>query len=329
MKTDESSRNPWNKPPPPHRRSRLEPLPNHGSGVSRIIAERRFWSRRNPPHRRLAAGREDWESGNRVTPKSQTGPQTNGAPEHCPACGNDGSSQPGDAGRRSVNLFARRLNVERPARVLPERNLPVTGPEAARGGTSGGNPPSNASDGASNGSDGHNSRHSMARVSHSPRRTSCSTDRTSHSMHCTRHSMDRSSRSMAFLRIFRAGASCSGKSGVHKLDTGGRVALRVGWSRSMGRACRSARATCVRQTSPRHGGFERSRRARSDAPHRFRVSLAPGFSPVAGGNEAERFQPLHPAEEKPLKRFNHWNAPFTGLKPGANERKRLWGGVCF
>ncbi len=53
------------------------------------------------------------------------------------------------------------------------------------------------------------------------------------------------------------------------------------------------------------------------------LSLAPGFSPVwPAGTEESGFNRFT-GREKPLKRLNHWNAPFTRLKPGANERKSL------
>ena len=53
-----------------------------------------------------------------------------------------------------------------------------------------------------------------------------------------------------------------------------------------------------------------------------KISLAPGFSPVAGNAQSHsRFNGFYAASQQPLKRLNGWAPPITGLKPGTNENQ--------
>lgn len=51
----------------------------------------------------------------------------------------------------------------------------------------------------------------------------------------------------------------------------------------------------------------------------FRLSSAPGFSPVLRDTGDLSQLNGFPTRRKPLKRLNDVVSPYTGLKPGANE----------
>jgi hypothetical protein len=53
--------------------------------------------------------------------------------------------------------------------------------------------------------------------------------------------------------------------------------------------------------------------------HKLSLSLAPGFSPVCGGNLALNRLSGFGRPGKPLKRLDDIASRYTGLKPGANE----------
>jgi hypothetical protein len=58
------------------------------------------------------------------------------------------------------------------------------------------------------------------------------------------------------------------------------------------------------------------------------ISLTPGFSPMAAGEEREnRFNGLSRAE-KPLKRLERRACSTTRLKPGVNEKRRIARHFC-